>query len=124
MEVIKSLNFQKAMSILSALKETGHLEYMVVTSTGEKFGEITNTATKRRQSTERKRGFLKGFFDEKIGDMKVGELRTICADGLPDMDISRLQSTVSSYSGTVWGKGSATTAKNAKENAIEILRIK
>lgn len=124
MAITESLNFQRTLALLTALKDTRQLEFMIVLPTGETFGEITQKQPTRKYSSERKRGFLKQFFEKAIGDMGVGELRVLSLDGLPDMTLSRLQSTASSFAGSAWGNGSSTTAMNKTDNTVEILRIK
>ena len=124
MKVESSLNFQKSLAILSAFKAAGELEFHIVLSSGDSFGEAISNKTNRKASKDRKRGFLRDTYEKVIGDMAVGELRVVGLDGLPDIDLSRLQSTLSSFAGSRWGIGSYTTAANKKDNVVEILRIK
>lgn len=109
----------QAMHILQATK----CAYKIVTVDGTVFAEGDVHAFQgHRMSTQRPHGLIAAHFKPYLEPMKVGGVCEV--PWHPQIREDDLQSAMSAWMSSKWGKGSYTTQKNNTKKVIEVLRYK
>jgi len=110
----------QAMHILRATK----CAFKIVTVDGTVFAEgLTESINlSRRMNPNRPYGLIASHFKPIVKDMKVGDIAEV--PWHPQIREDDLQSAMTAWMGSTWGKGSYATQKNDNKKVIEVLRYK
>ena len=109
----------QAMHILQATK----CAYKIVTADGTVFAEGDVHAYRgHRMSADRPHGFIAAHFKPLLENLKVGSVVEV--PWHPEIREGDLQSAMTAWMTSKWGKGSYTTQKNNTKKVIEVLRYK
>lgn len=115
---MKELQQKELLKIIKFLDAIG-CKYKIITTDGQEFGELSVVEKKLlKRQLKRPYGDLSSFYKPKINlEIKIGDVQEIdCGNHNP----TDMRSSICSYLGKVWGKGTYATC--TKNNTVEILR--
>jgi hypothetical protein len=115
MKELQQKELQKILRFLDAID----CKYKIITDDGQEFGGLSVVEKKiLKRQLKRPYGDLSKFYKPKLNlQIKIGEVQEIdCEDHNP-VDI---RSSICSYLGKVWGKGTYTTC--TKKNIVEVMK--
>ena len=113
---VQMREIKKMVTLIGAWK----VQYKIILYEGQEFGDLPVTTKKSKGKRKYKFGSVIGHCKPYIENMQVGDVAAIPKG---DYDLKTLQSTVSSWMHSEWGKGAATTSCDDTANELYVLRV-
>jgi hypothetical protein len=115
MKELQQKELQKILRFLDAID----CKYKIITDDGQEFGGLSVVEKKiLKRQLKRPYGDLSKFYKPKLNlQVKIGEVQEIDCENYNPVDI---RSSICSYLGKVWGKGTYTTC--TKKNIVEVMK--
>ena len=117
MENIQSVALKRAINTLTAL----NCQFAVITSEGERFGELEAVAQKKKRKNKYKQGELKNYVEQFLAHVQFGKDFTVpCGD----YDMETTVRSVSNWFYKTHGASSYRYQTDKYANAVHGIRIK
>lgn len=125
MELIFYKMLERAVKDLETLRRKGLVNYKVLTSDGEEFGDIELMEVDVEEDKPRKRASLYPHGEIRryiLGYVEALDLDEIMSIPIKDYPEEHIRGNLCAWATTVWGKGSYTSTINREKHTVDIYR--